>query len=178
MWYGILLACPQWEERDFYCTSCFTELETKFGFDPFPYEIKTIPERGHCELILKAKSWSCLAGHMSKKKRANGVTFALAALSNRSDWQYHNINFTHKLWRQAENPPTSEKVTVEKGLEAVEHNGSSNLQVQEDQLGRVYHLLLPKQLSEQKTWDLAGDEQLVLSVTILDATATQWRPAL
>jgi len=25
-------------------------------FDPFPYEIKTIPERGHCELIFKAKS--------------------------------------------------------------------------------------------------------------------------
>lgn len=124
------------------------ELETKLGFHPFPYEIKIIPEQGHCELTVEAKSWSCIAGHMGKKKTANGVTFALAALSNRSDWQYHDSNSAHKLCQQAENP-ISERVTVEKGLEAVEHNGSSNLQVQEDQVGRVYHLLLPKQPSEQ-----------------------------
>lgn len=65
------------------------------------------------------------------------MTFALAGLSNRSDWQYHNIKFAHKLWWQAENPPNSEKVTVEKGLEAVEHNGSNSLQVQGEQVGRV-----------------------------------------
>lgn len=113
------------------------ELETKFGFDPFPYEIKTIPEWGHCELTVKAKSWSCLAGHIGKKKTANGTTFALADLSNRSDWQYHNIKFAHKLWWQAENPLNSEKVTVEKGSEVVEHNGSNSLQVQGEQVGRV-----------------------------------------
>lgn len=107
------------------------------------------------------------------QKTANGVTFALAALSNRSDGQYHNTDFAHKLRQRAENPPISEKVTVGKGLEAVEHNSSSNLQVQGDQVGRVYHLLLPKQPSEQKARDLAGDEELVLSVTILDATAAQ-----
>lgn len=107
--------------------------------------------------LLRLNPEPAFQGVKEKKETASGVTFTSAAFSNRFNWQYHNMSFAHKLWWQAENPLTSEKVAVEKGLEAVEHNGSSNLQVQGDQGGIIHHFLLPKQPFEQKACYLAGD---------------------
>lgn len=106
MWYEILLAWLQWEERSLPHTA--QTQRTDLALILPCTKSRAIPDSSHCEFTAQAKSSSCLAEHMDKKNTANRAALALVVLSSRSGSQYH-IHFAHELQQQAQNPSTLEK---------------------------------------------------------------------